>query len=184
MRKRRHNMRSLAAFFVGMMVLLAPAEAQENPMRVTPPASEQRAVPQTAPRPRAPSPASQQPRRPAATPQVLAPKPVEPTVPTVPPPYERPLIELSEAIGSLAFLTTLCSPTAEANAWQRRMESLIESEGQVVITREKMMGAYNQGFLAFQTAHRECSPAAKAARGLLVKDAARIARDIERRWGS
>lgn len=153
-------------------------------MRATPPASEQRIAPQGAPRLRTPNPAAQQQRRPAAMPQVSAPKPNEPMVPTVPPPYERPLIELSEAIGSLAFLTALCSPTGEPNAWQRRMESLIESEGQVVSTREKMMGAFNQGFLAFQTAHRDCSPAARAARSLLVKDAARTARDIERRWGS
>jgi uncharacterized protein (TIGR02301 family) len=178
-------MHRLATLLLSISCLATPALAQESPMRVTPPPLEQRAAPQAAPRTPARPPIAQQPRRPATTPQTTAPKPADaPAVPTVPPPYELPLIELSEAIGSLAFLTGLCAPSPEPNAWQKRMESLIESEGQVVSTREKMMGAYNQGFLAFQTAHRECSTAARTARGLLVRDAARIARNIERRWGS
>jgi uncharacterized protein (TIGR02301 family) len=86
-------------------------------------------------------------------------------------------------MGSLAFLTGLCSPAVEPNAWQKRMDGLIESEGVVTTTREKMIGAYNQGFVAFQTSHRQCSDAARAARALLVRDAARVARELERRYG-
>lgn len=163
-----------------------PARAQESPMRISPPPSQ--ITPQPRQQPQRPTSQPAQQRRPSAAPAPTAaqpPKPAEtPPAPTVPPPYERPLVELAEAIGSLSFLTSLCMPSLEPNAWQKRMDGLIESEGQVQTTREKMMGAYNQGFLAFQTAHRDCSPAAKAARALLVKDAARLAREIERRWGS
>jgi uncharacterized protein (TIGR02301 family) len=163
-----------------------PAVAQENPMR---PTIVQPAQPRGQPQPQRP--AQPQTRRPTqSTPSATAePRPGDPPKPDEtrklgpPPIYEKQLVELSEAMGSLAFLTGLCSPTPEPNAWQKRMDGLLESEGEVTTTREKMIGAYNQGFIAFQTSHRQCSEASKAARALLVRDAARIARDLERRYG-
>ena len=165
---------------------LAPAPAQDSPMN---PGIAPSAVPRVQPQPRATQPAAPAPRRTA--PAAPSPPRGEPTPAEVearrlgpPPPYEKSLVELSEAIGSLAFLSGLCGPPIDPNPWQRRMEGLLDAEGEVTATRERMMGAYNLGFGTFQTTYRQCTDAARAARSLLVKDAARIAREIERRYGS
>lgn len=124
-----------------------------------------------------------QPRR-ATPPSASAAPPANPPRQALPPEYERPLLELSETMGSLAFLTHLCRPQPGQNPWQKRMEELAESEGQANGNREKLIGAYNQGFSAFQTSYRQCTEAARAARSVLVREAARLAREIERRYGS
>jgi uncharacterized protein (TIGR02301 family) len=120
-----------------------------------------------------------QPRRQPAAPA----QPAAPPRPALPAEYERPILELSETIGSLAFLTTLCRPAPGQNPWRRRMEELVETEGSANANREKLMGAYNQGYSAFSTTYRQCTDAARAARSVLVREAARLARDIERRYG-
>ncbi|MGL5446861.1 MAG: TIGR02301 family protein [Rhabdaerophilum sp.] len=116
-----------------------------------------------------------------STPAPVAPAP--PPRPVLPSEYEKPILELSETLGSLAFLTNLCRPAPGQNPWRRRMEELVESEGSANANREKLMGAYNQGFSAFSTTYRQCTDAARAARSVLVREAARLARDIERRYG-
>lgn len=121
--------------------------------------------------------------RPNPVPQKSAPQEGLTSRPSFIPAYEKPMLDLSEIIGSLAFLTSLCAPSGEPNAWQRRMEGLVASEGEASGISEKLMGAYNQGYMAFSTTHRQCSPAAKAAQTLLIHDAARLARMLERRYG-
>lgn len=114
-----------------------------------------------------------------------APEPVAPATPAKPAPQpglDRPLLELSEAIGSLAFLGQLCAKN-EGEAWRIRMEGLIESEGEPAGLAETMRGAYNRGFAAFSTSYRQCTPAAKAARELIVQDAARLAEALQQRFG-
>lgn len=93
-------------------------------------------------------------------------------------------MELSEAIGALALLNQVCAPAARTNPWRVRMEDLVEAEGEASGLREKMMGAYNRGFSEYAISYRQCTDAARAARALLTRDAARLARDLERRFGS
>lgn len=109
-------------------------------------------------------------------------------VPKLPPPpanaQEKPLLELSEAIGGLTFLSQICSPATSPNPWRVRMETLLDNEGDNSGAREKMTGAFNHGFSDYSTTYRQCTDAARAARRVLRRDAARIAREIERRFGS
>ncbi|CAN1492092.1 COG5451 Predicted secreted protein [Rhabdaerophilaceae bacterium] len=129
-----------------------------------------------------PAEAQNQPRRPQTPTQQSVPK--EPPKPVLPVEYEKPLLELSETIGSLAFLSGLCVPNAGPNPWQRRMEALVDSEGAANQNSERLIGAYNQGFSAYSTTYRQCTDAARTARSVLVREAARLAREIERRYGS
>ena len=132
--------------------------------------------------------AQQQPQRARAvqrkkpTTEAVAPAPK----PLLPPAnaQERPLLELSEAMGGLAFLTQICSPASNPNPWLIRMEALVNSEGDNSGAREKMTGAYNHGFSDYATTYRQCTDAARAARKVLTRDAARLARDLERRFGT
>ena len=111
-----------------------------------------------------------------------------PPTPKLPPPpanaQEKPLLELSEAIGGLTFLSEICTPAANPNPWRLRMEALLDSEGESSGARDKMTGAFNHGFSDYSTTYRQCTDAARAARRVLTRDAARLARDIERRFGS
>lgn len=124
-------------------------------------------------------PAPQPQRRAAPPPQ----PPREPVRPPLPAEYEKPMLELSETLGSLAFLTALCRPEERPNPWQKRMETLVESEGAAQGNRERLMGAYNAGFSSFSTTYRQCTDAARAARSILVREASRLARALEQRYG-
>lgn len=116
-------------------------------------------------------------------PVVTTPAPA-PKIPALPAnPQEKPLVDLSEIIGSLAFLTQVCSPTTSPNPWRVRMETLLDTEGENSGVREKMTGAYNHGFADYSITYRQCTEAARTARRVLVRDAARLAREIERRFG-
>lgn len=170
---------------IGIMLLglaLSPASAQESPMDP--------GIRAPVARP-APAALRAEPRRAPASPRPNAPAPHVPTPAEIearklgpPPPYEKPLVELAETMGSLAFLGDLCGPVHDPNPWRKRIEALVEAEGEVIATRERMMGAYNLGFSAYRTTYRTCTDAARAARLLLTREAARIARTITRRYGS
>jgi uncharacterized protein (TIGR02301 family) len=138
-----------------------------------------------------PSPAQAQPAGETSRPRVPPPakKNAAPAAPAkaAPPPanaQEKPLVDLSETIGALAFLTQICSPAASPNPWRVRMEVLIESEGDPAGARAAMTGAFNQGFTDYATTYRQCTDAARTARRVLTRDAARMARDLERRFGT
>lgn len=121
-------------------------------------------------------------QRKKAVPEPVAPAPKAPAAPANA--QEKPLVELSEAMGGLAFISQVCSPAVTPNPWRARMEALLESEGENSGVREKMAGAFNAGFSDYSTTYRQCTPASRAARQVLMRDAARLAREIERRFGS
>lgn len=97
---------------------------------------------------------------------------------------EKPLVEISEVVGALAFLSQLCSPGVMPNPWRSRMEALLEAEGEASGAKEQMAGAFNTGYADYATTYRQCTPAAQAATQALAREAARLARDLERRFGS
>ncbi len=107
-----------------------------------------------------------------------------PPPPPAPDPHHRPLIELSELIGALALLVEVCTPGSASNPWRARMERLIATEGEASGIADRLRGAFNHGYSDYATSYRTCTPSAKAATDMLTRDAARLARDIERRFGS
>lgn len=123
-----------------------------------------------------------------ARPSIRRPQGEAPAASRVLPPVstaqEKPLVDLSEVVGALAFLSQLCQPGATPNPWRSRMEVLLEAEGEASGAREKMAGAFNTGFADYATTYRQCTPAAEAARLALTREAARLARELERRFGS
>lgn len=125
---------------------------------------------------------------PRARPSIRRPAGDAATAPLLRPPssslQEKPLVELSEVVGALAFLSQLCSPGATPNPWRGRMEALLEAEGESAGAREQMAGAFNTGYADYATTYRQCTPAAQAASQALTREAARLARDLERRFGS
>src|SRR4051812_44596867 len=88
-------------------------------------------------------------------------KPAEPPPPpeTPAPPYEKDLLRLSEIVGSLAFLRTLC-PSSDAGEWPKRMQALLDTEGTTPGRRERLAGAYNRGYRGYALMYRTCTQSA------------------------
>ncbi|WP_342341650.1 TIGR02301 family protein [Microvirga massiliensis] len=115
-------------------------------------------------------------------------RPAEPAEPAAPPPepppapYEPELLRLSEIMGSLAFLRSLCT-AAEAGEWPQRMQALIEAEGTTPGRRERLAGAYNKGYRSYALTYNACTPSATEASNRFLKEGDQLARTIAGRYG-
>ncbi|KQQ18026.1 hypothetical protein ASF53_06570 [Methylobacterium sp. Leaf123] len=117
-----------------------------------------------------------------------APKPPEkekePPPPAEPPPapYDRDLMRLSEIVGALAFLRTLCA-APDAAEWPARMKAILDSEGITQSRRDRLAGAYNRGFRGYSLTYRVCTPAANEAARRYVAEGERLSHAIAGRFG-
>ena len=111
-------------------------------------------------------------------------KPSEPTPPPEPPapPYEKDLLRLSEIVGSLAFLRSLCT-AADATEWPKRMQALLETEGTTPGRRERLAGAYNRGYSSYALTYRTCTPSAAEATARYLKEGEQLSRNLAGRFG-
>ncbi|WP_054208360.1 TIGR02301 family protein [Bosea vaviloviae] len=116
-------------------------------------------------------------QRPPATTKSAEPAPEPP-----PPPYEPQLLKLSEIMGSLAYLRTLCAGK-EAQDWRDRMAALVEAEGRTPARRERLTAAYNRGFRAYSLTHRACTEGSQEASTRLAGEGERLARVLASRYG-
>jgi uncharacterized protein (TIGR02301 family) len=106
------------------------------------------------------------------------PAPAEPDGPA----YEPQLLKLSEIMGSLAYLRTLCGG-AEAQAWHERMAALVEAEGRTPQRRNRLTAAFNRGFKAYAWTHRTCTDASQEAASRLAGDGEQLSRALVGRYG-
>ena len=125
--------------------------------------------------------------RPAQAPARSGPAPAKPAEPPPapeppPPPYEKDLLRLSEIVGSLAFLRTLCA-SSDAAEWPKRMQALLESEGTTPSRRERLAGAYNRGYRGYALTYRACTPSATEASARYLKEGEVLSRSLAGRYG-
>jgi len=130
-------------------------------------------------------------------------KPAAPVAEAPPPTYEPQLLRLSEVMGALAYLQTVCDAPAGAapvkassaaasgdsapdsardTAWRDRMEALMTAEEAGPSRREKLAGAFNRGWQGYQYSYRICTPSAQLARSRYLDEGARLAHDISTRY--
>ena len=103
-----------------------------------------------------------------------------------PPPYEPQLLRLSEILGALSYLQSICvdSTAAAAKAqeqdqlWRERMQNLMSAEAAGPARREKLAGAYNRGMQGYQYSYRVCTPSARLARQRFLDEGGWLAHDI------
>jgi uncharacterized protein (TIGR02301 family) len=125
--------------------------------------------------------AQQRPQQPAAKPPATKPAEPPPAEPTAPP-YEPQLLQLSEIMGSLAYLRTLCGGR-EAQDWRTRMAALIEAEGRTPQRRDRLTAAFNRGFKAYSLTHRSCTEASQEASSRLAAEGEVLSRALAGRYG-
>lgn len=123
-----------------------------------------------------------------SSPARSAPKPAEkekePPPPAEPPPapYDRDLMRLSEIVGALAFLRSLCAEP-DAAEWPARMKAILDSEGVTPSRRDRLAGAYNRGFRGYSLTYRICTPAAGEAARRYIAEGERLSHAIAGRFG-
>ncbi|MCY6381444.1 TIGR02301 family protein [Hoeflea prorocentri] len=104
------------------------------------------------------------------------------TAQTVQPPYEARLIRLSEIVGSVHYLRTLCLKTDEG--WRTKMQALIDLEATDPERRARFVAAFNKGYRSFASVHRKCNTVAIEAEELYRKQGLELASEIIARYGN
>jgi uncharacterized protein (TIGR02301 family) len=120
------------------------------------------------------------PRSAPATPAKPAEPPPAPEPP--PPPYEKEMLRLSEIVGALAFLRSLCA-ASDAGEWPARMQALLETEGTTPARRERLAGAYNRGYRGYALTYRACTASATEASARYLKEGESLSRNLAGRYG-
>lgn len=90
--------------------------------------------------------------------------------------YEPQLEHLSEVLGSLYFLAPLCK--AGDKDWRVQMSELIALDNPDEDRKQRLAGAFNDGYQAYARLYRTCTDSAHAAVTKLLTDAEQTARDI------
>jgi uncharacterized protein (TIGR02301 family) len=96
------------------------------------------------------------------------------------PPYQEEMERLSEILGSLYFLQPLCQPGVED--WREQMAELIALDEPDEDRRQRLAGAFNDGYAAYARLYRVCTVSANEALTRLLVEAERTARDIHSRY--
>lgn len=98
----------------------------------------------------------------------------------VDPPYQADMERLSEILGSLYFLQPLCQPGLED--WRRQMSDLIALDEPDEDRRQRLAGAFNEGYAAYARLYRVCTVSANAALTRLLVEAEEVARGLHSRY--
>ena len=96
------------------------------------------------------------------------------------PPYQQDMERLAEILGSLYFLQPLCQPGVED--WRAQMAELIALDEPDEDRRQRLAGAFNEGYAAYARLYRVCTVSASEALTRLLVEAERTARDIHSRY--
>ncbi|HTM77886.1 MAG TPA: TIGR02301 family protein [Devosia sp.] len=96
------------------------------------------------------------------------------------PVYQPQMERLAEIMGSLYFLQPLCQ--TGTTDWRAQMEELIGLDEPDEDRRQRLAGAFNDGYTAFARFHHACTPSAREALTRLLTEAEHVARDIHTRF--
>ena len=112
---------------------------------------------------------------PSSVPAIAAEKPA---------PYDARLLRLSEILGSVHYLRTLCKDPA-ADSWRQSMQNLLDKEALGEAERRaRMTAAFNRGYRAFASVYTACTPPAVVADERYRAEGATLASEITARFGN
>ena len=90
-------------------------------------------------------------------------------------------------MGSLAFFSELCGPPegiAQKDVWRQKAQDFVVTDQMPQARRERFAGAYNRGFQSYRVVYRNCTDNARLSVERLMKDGARVTRELASRSGS
>ncbi len=98
------------------------------------------------------------------------------------PPFLKPLADLSEILGSMQFLRTLCG--GDSTVWRGKMQALLDAQQPTDAEKRRLIASFNAGYRAFESTYRKCTPAALVAVNRYQDEGVRLAREIGTRFGN
>jgi len=98
----------------------------------------------------------------------------------VDPLYQSEMQRLLGIIGSLYFLQPLCGD--DKNDWRLHASELITFDKPDEDRRQRLNGAFNQGYYAYARSYNFCTISAQRSVRQLLKEAEQITRDIHSRY--
>ena len=98
----------------------------------------------------------------------------------VDPPYQSQMQQLLGVVGSLYFLQPLCGD--QKNDWRQHAAELISFDDPDDDRRQRLNGAFNQGYQAYARLYQNCSPSASQAITRLLIEADQLTREIHSRY--
>ncbi|CUX12390.1 conserved exported hypothetical protein [Agrobacterium genomosp. 5 str. CFBP 6626] len=104
--------------------------------------------------------------------------------PPKPAPYDDRLARLSEILGAVQYLRTLC-PSSGPEDWRRSMSDLLAADtANEPERRRRMTAAFNRGYRSFAAIHTSCTRAAVMAEESYRNEGATLAQEIASRFGN
>ncbi len=80
-----------------------------------------------------------------------------------PAPYDDKLARLSEILGAVQYLRTLC-PSTGPQEWRKAMGDILAADtANEPQRKQRMTAAFNRGYRTFAAVHTSCTPAALSA---------------------
>jgi uncharacterized protein (TIGR02301 family) len=119
-----------------------------------------------------------------AGPALAAPAPAAPPAPpqAPPQPYDGQLLRLSEILGALSYLTSICDP-AQKDPFRVQMQALLDAEANVSPRREEFAGAYNRGYRGLASTYARCTDNARALIKRFRDEGVAITRQVRNLYG-
>ncbi|UXS40899.1 TIGR02301 family protein [Agrobacterium tumefaciens] len=104
--------------------------------------------------------------------------------PPKPAPYDDKLARLSEILGAVQYLRTLC-PSSGPEDWRKSMSDLLAADtASEPERRQRMTAAFNRGYRSFAAIHTSCTRAAIMAEENYRNEGATLAQEIASRFGN
>ncbi|MBD8553093.1 TIGR02301 family protein [Rhizobium sp. CFBP 8762] len=99
-------------------------------------------------------------------------------------PYDEQLGRLSEILGSVHYLRTLCKQAAGPD-WRQSMQDLLNGETANEEERKaRLTASFNRGYRAFASVYTACTPAAIAVEEAYRAKGATLVSEITARFGN
>ena len=114
---------------------------------------------------------------PAPEAEVAGPPVVEPSAP-----YDTQLLRLSEVLGSLHYLRSLCK-TEEGTRWRDAMSEIVTLEEPSPSRRSRLISRFNRGYRGLDEVYRSCTETARLAGDRYLDEAGRLTAGIVQRYG-
>lgn len=97
-------------------------------------------------------------------------------------PYEKQLLRLSEILGSIHYLRSLCGE--KDGGWRDQMETLLETENPEPARRARMVASFNRGYRTFSSIYKNCTESATAAIDRYMREGEILTKEVVVRYGN
>ena len=109
--------------------------------------------------------------------------PAAPAQPIAPPqPYDAQLLRLSEILGALSYLTSICEP-AQKDPFRGQMQALLDAEAPGPPRRDEYAGAFNRGYRGLAATYSRCTDNARALITRFRDEGVAITRQVRSLYG-